>query len=116
MSGSGGEFDIYFDGVHIDYFLSGGILSVGQWEEDFYTTGGISAFGEAHDLVADPGPNGSVLSFSAYQGSGAWYVDDISLVGVALPEPSTALMMLMATLVIVLFSRRKRGLAIFPIL
>lgn len=107
VNGSGGEFDISFDGVQIDFFVSGGVLSGRGWQEDFYSTGGTSAFGEVHDLVADPGPTGSVVSFSGYQGSGAWYVDDVSLEGTALPEPSTALMVLSVTLLAVPFSIRR---------
>jgi hypothetical protein len=92
----------------IDSFNEGGVLSGGAYVEDYYTTGGISAFGEVHDLIAQPGATGSVLTFSATQGSGSWYVDDISLTGPSTPEPSSGTTTVLAFGALMSFARMTR--------
>jgi len=77
-AGGSGVFNIFLDGVLLNSFSENGILAGKGYVTDFYTTGGGSAFGEINDLVANPGPSGSVLSFS---GTGHWYLDNVSLLG-----------------------------------
>ncbi len=110
--GGSGQFNIYFDGTLIDYFREGGILVGRGYTTDSYTTGGISAFGEVNDLVANPGPSGSVLSFSATNDLGSWYVDDVSLTGPvasqAVPEPASLMAVGVALAGLGFARRRKR--------
>jgi hypothetical protein len=110
-SGAGsGLFTISFDGTQVDHFRETGILAGKGYVTDFYTTGGISAFGEDNDLVANPGPSGSVLSFTGTSDFGSWYVDDISLVGPvktsSIPEPATPIAMLLGIAGLALRRRR----------